>query len=162
MDDFLEKLNNALTKIEKIVMERATELIEKKIDELYHTVATHQNDLILLNSELEKMKEKLEEGIQDPKQKDKISEKLDLAHSELSHIIAQKGKEYKDGTVAVGLSIDVKRTAESILMMTGIEVIRNQDWVVKKAPGVSLQDHLYSSFENKRMVSQLGKQKKSA
>ena len=41
MDDFLEKLNNALTKIEKIVMERATELIEKKIDELYHTVATH-------------------------------------------------------------------------------------------------------------------------
>ena len=62
---------------------------------------------------MEKMKEKLDEGIQDPKQKDKISEKLNLAHSELSHIIAQKEKEYKESaTVAAGLSVDTKRAAE--------------------------------------------------
>ena len=41
MDDFLERLNNALAKIEKIVREKATQFIDIKMDEFYHIVGTH-------------------------------------------------------------------------------------------------------------------------
>ena len=151
-DEALGRLSQLLTSIQQTVTKTVMDLIENKVDELERTVMKHYQELTEMRMELERMKLKLDEGIENPKKKAITEEKLTLAHSELTHLIGQKEKEYRNSNVAVGVEIDVKRAAEAVVREMGIEVLRTQEWVVRKGAGVDLGEHVRGGSEIRKVA----------
>ena len=120
-DKALGRLSQLLASIQQTVTKAVIDLIDNKVDELERTVLNHYKELTEMRSELERMKLKLDEGIENPKKKAITEEKLNLAHSELTRLIGQKEKEYRNSHVAVGVEINVKRAAEAVVREMGIE-----------------------------------------